>query len=339
MNRPAAPIRSSLLLGLALVFSTPPHLHAQERLPAETIQSESITPTLEQQIRVYLNGLAPQLAEPDADLRKRTRRELVGPLNRPDATEAFQTTYSLIAAEALEPLLESDDFATRLNAIIAVSELYTVQALDLASEALDDANPAVRYWAARCYQDVGNRIEISTADVQRYINALATALATETNDPTAIRIIDALGAYNDPEAISRLINALINREDDSLSADERALTACFQWLIRSRAEGLDIESLLAETTALAIAKSRIAISQLIQDPETPNAAELIRITDQILGLTRNTFFPNTPTPDSLAGNLARSNWATLNQDLDTWAALMIEPAIGLSDSARDALTP
>ncbi|MEQ9454382.1 MAG: HEAT repeat domain-containing protein [Phycisphaeraceae bacterium] len=340
MSRSHTPNKTLVTAALALAM-LPATLFAQDRIPAEIIQATTITQQSEQQLRSITRQTVLVLVEPDADLRKRTRRNLTSPLTRSDATDAFRNAYSLVLVDELRPLLSDASFETRLNAAIILSYLHAPQALDLAGQALDDENPAVRYWAARCFEDITPRVQLTNQQLLGHADLLAGRLATETSDITAIRLVEALDAFSNPDAYQPLIDALFTRattDSNSLAPEERALTATFQWLIRARSEGVNIEPILANLSALVIVNAQVATERLQQDPEAPNAAELIRVSDQVLDLARETFFPNTPAPGgSLSRYIPRAEWTQVLQALQSWKTLLADPTVNLSQQARDAL--
>lgn len=343
MNGPKALIRYLQLASIGLMFLQSP-LMAQDRLPSEVYQADPLNEAQVQSIDLFLETHIQSLLSDDAELRQSARRSLSNPLRRPNATQAFQTTYAEQAVQALTQPLQSSDFAIRLNALIILSDLSIPEAVELASEYINDDNPAVRYWAVRCFQ---NRELISQLDPQQataFLDILSKRLAVETSDPACIRLAEALDAYDNPQAYTKLLDALYLRHDnqvrrDSLACEARGLTLTFRWMIRSQSAGMEIAPYLTETAALAHVNAKRALAQLQENPGRESAAELIRVVDQIFDLTETTFFPNTPVPGQLQRHLIREDWTALQSELNTWGQLLLDPTIDLPERARAIIQP
>jgi len=134
-----------LLAGLAPIAVAQP-----ARLPAQLLTANQLDDNQRQLMKDYAIGWAAAFqAAVTPDTIKEAREKIIEPLRNRLITPVVRDFYSVEAAKAIAPLIQSESFLVRLNVVVTCSFLLTGEIADTCVAGLKDENPAVRYWAAK----------------------------------------------------------------------------------------------------------------------------------------------------------------------------------------------
>ncbi len=142
----------TLVLAAALVvggFYGAPAVRAQVAQPpdAAVAAADSLSAAQVEQMQAFVAARGSGLASDAAEI-KRTRDDLLRPLQGSRVSVAFRLEYAKQIAPALEKAASSGTEQQVVNALRIAGELAAPRGMGLLTKALADARPAVRYGAA-----------------------------------------------------------------------------------------------------------------------------------------------------------------------------------------------
>ena len=263
----ARPVLLAILGGLFILggFAAPVAAQAPEKIRAEVLMVDR--PLVESEtdlIRRYVERWAGQLIagrSPQSVAAARTK--LLDPSTNRLATDYFREGYSAAAATALAPGLSEDNPIVRFNALIVAGEIGSRYMVDLFIEGFDDANAAVRYWAARAVAmameptaEVGT--ELTAEDQSRVLTAVTGAMEEEQSPLVIEQMYRALSRLTIAEARTAVLDKLEQRLSthragltNGLRADLEGLRGLQTQLIVLGARGEDVLAPMKRLAAIA----------------------------------------------------------------------------------------
>jgi len=165
------------------------------------------------EINSYVKAQAKRLAAATGEDALHVRTEILSiPLpsetqtGNPSAT--FMQSYTNAVVNNLTPLLNDSHTATALTAIITLAQLHHINTDSALEVGLQNASPAVRYWAARGLYDILPDLRPVGSAFDRAVSSLADALKTETAPLVKAEMVRSLGHSGDAKAVDPIIAAL-----------------------------------------------------------------------------------------------------------------------------------
>lgn len=245
-------------LGLAVVTAGAMGQGVGSTLPADIMTtSEPFSAGQKDRVNRYIEAWAGELVvwppETPGEV-SRGREKLLEPLTQPGASEAFKDQYSALLITQVRPGASSAALAVRLNTFIVVARSIGAYGVDLASGALADPSPAVRYWAARAVADGLDAgpgqpgIELRR---QRQLHAtIRKPLGEESACAVREQLYRALAAMEITDAWRTLLEALMSRTEhygrhgisDCLRAEKTGLNRLYSRVILAYEEAREDRS-------------------------------------------------------------------------------------------------
>ncbi len=204
------------LFALLLALLTTLAQAAPERIGIDIItKATTLTAGEQQSVRQYVQGWLPDLRDADEQKVVAARDKLVDPL-RQNPSSFFLASYASALDEGLTVALSSDKVLTRLNAVIVASELRR-DVTPIIAKALEDENPAVRYWAGKAVSEIGMAAAkdpnaSGLAESQKKLLALLLpAIEKEKSQLVIQRLVSSLADLTIPEARAAVFDVLESR--------------------------------------------------------------------------------------------------------------------------------
>lgn len=192
-------------------------------LSGRILSSTSISPSQRQQIESYVDYWSNQMSlDEDASAVARARRELIAPMSV-NHTNAFARAYSPYVARQLAQVLSIDNPLNRINALIVASNLTDATVLTVIRRGLNDANPAVNYWAAKAAGDVAPSLE--NPDQQQLLGFVEQALQQTDHVQVQQQVLVAMSRITVPGSEAKLAQALLDRISERAQSDVGPLAA------------------------------------------------------------------------------------------------------------------
>ena len=178
------------------------------------------------EVEAYLEYWDERLAgESDASV-ARAREAMTRPLG-PNASVYFLIEYRRQLGTRLRDTFESDRAIVRLNIMVIAAALRDAGNAALLGAGLQDANPGVRYWAARAIAAIAGAQPPPDAAAQApLLKLLAAALqGGEKVEAVVQQLILALAGLDAAEAAPELLRALERRVEGHLTRPGASLVA------------------------------------------------------------------------------------------------------------------
>ncbi|MFP4145922.1 MAG: HEAT repeat domain-containing protein [Phycisphaeraceae bacterium] len=325
-----------ILLAACLLLAAP--AAAQDRLSADLVTAEAHDQPQRQQIRDYAAQWLEVLLQGQPEQIPQARSRLLQPLNM-EPSDSFLSIY----APALQPEddgadgpvlsqgLQSDKpLATRLNTIIVLTNLPGQQSIDLLVDALEDPNPAVRYWAAKAIGRLAGENQFTTQRRQDLLDTLLTRLNEDETAAVCQQILLAAGEIDATrmlEILNDRLNQIARKPGQSVLAEQVALR---QFYLDLAAAGDADPDLVEELGRTALRYLRLAAreldSQRVGGQQADIYAGTVRVADNALRFVHGNRNSSVDHPGSLDSLINSENWQTVLQRADQWErALQASP--------------
>lgn len=202
------------------------------------------------------------------------RQNLVQPLNNTLTKPVPRGVIVKEIAERIPDAIKSDSLSVRLNALIVASESPHPAIAPMIVPGLEDASPAVRYWAAKaCAQVMGFRFDgkpvFDDPQQEKILASIIKMAPKEASDSVLDQMFQALASLTIQPAREALFGILrqrvashIPQANPGLRADKEALNKLHQKLVLDVANGRDVGIALRELTAVTAQFLQIASRDL-----------------------------------------------------------------------------
>lgn len=191
-------------------------------LPISILQKDELSESDKREVKAYVlswtNAITKAVEEDEPDNIINARDRLVRPAA--SGSEGFRSDYAKLMAEAIKQATENNaSLSSRLNLLIATADVQHPELADILIEAVDDQNPAIRYWGAAGLKKMTSRyIDSSTnlsdlpANVQAKIGqALLPVIAKDKEDTVFQNAAEAAARIATPGYADSLLEALDKR--------------------------------------------------------------------------------------------------------------------------------
>lgn len=329
----------ALALAIGLLFSAT-HATAQN-LPADIVQSAAALN--EAQLRTvdaFITPAVQQLATSADDAQvAAARRKLVEPFGM-GGTDLFKNEYTRRLSARLNTagaLATEARPAVRLNAMIVVSYMTDPSALPLVEQGLQDPSPAVRFWAARAVQNLGDKA-LSNTDRERLLDLVSRTLKNEQGQEVVEELLRTYSRINIPRAAQQLMVVLNERvtrhaahPDTSMAAEQAALQEQFRNLVQAKALNNQAPPALVvkELAKAALRYGTIAVDRLRQNPNMSSVnrdslTRFIELADNALRWSVNELAPNraSSVPADFKLELQQGQWEVVKLRFLDWNAFL-----------------
>ncbi len=311
-------------------------------LPATLIGSNTPPSSAQQEtIATYVGYWADYLTKRGtADAAKQARQSMVQKSQADVATDAFRTAYAkAIQAEMASLLSENHPLAVRLNVMIVAERVGRKPLMELAETALEDPNPAIRYWGVKTLRAIAVGGAPGAKGRKRVVAALKERLDKETSHVVVKEVLRTLGKLGTPAATKAVLNNLksrvadLQREvDKRLRADVTGLAVLTEPMF-GRAAGSEAEALKELRSFLVVVAQYVqVIARKLEAGEVPDslrpaAHRLIRTGMEWFQGGLDIFDPNyTPRP-ALAAPVQNKKYTKLLKRVRKWVGTSDEPGI------------
>jgi len=189
--------------------------------------------------------------DPSAVIRGRQRLQEKMRSRTPAPSAQFKIAYSAYVGRALMEAMNAESPLVRINAMIVAAELQNSVVLNMVKNSLGDANPAVRFLAAKAVERISQwPVVPPEADMRGLLFDMHEAYKDEQDSHVKSQIIAGLPHIHldDAEVVamqifSERVDELIGNPNLDLSADRDALLAIYTKWVRDVAASPPKESL------------------------------------------------------------------------------------------------
>ena len=331
---------------LALEFAPP--ASAQDKLPTDIYNAESLSPEQTSQIQAYVSQWAPVLinAEGTGEQIVTARQRLLQPLGFV-STDAFRQAYTQAAAQQIPPALDAESLLPRLNAMIILSRLeMNEEILSLIRRGMQDPNPAVRYWAIKGIR--GSAAALPVAAQRQLLQDLTQMLENEQSEQVLEQTYHAMVELNLPgnQAITRVLEALnqrvaahVGRPELTYRAEYSGTRTLYQRLLTMQASQGGMDQAFAQLARAAVRYMDLIARQGRQfgeqlPPETLDSyLRMVELAFQVLSDVHRQTGSTAPVPASLRAAVASANWDEVLLAAQQFRDALTQPPFGFEPAA------
>ncbi len=344
---------SSRVLQLTLVLSVliPAALApAQQRIPNELItQAGAFNTAAEERIGQWVNPWTKQLIAGESPARiAEAREKLQEPTRQPGITAEFRRFYSQVVEKALMPALGGDSALVRQNALIVSAHLASGYGIQMFIKALNDAHPAVRYWAAKGAAMATADENLLPTQVQQktLLDALSAAMEKESIGPVVEQMYLALSGLRLPDARDQLLRGLELRAGayakqglnvqvrGELAAIRRIYKVLLVESVRDQAQPGQVRQLV-KSAAKYLQVTQRAVGQGVDPSLQPIVMEMVELIEQVLNWGVKHFNAGAGNGPALMAPLRSGDTATFQLHVNDWVGVTDQP--GLLTTSRLAI--
>lgn len=308
-----------------------PIVRAQDRLPQDVITADPLSAAQQAQVDSFAEYWVVQLVEGEPPQIADARRKLIEYLTIPGSSATYRAAMNQAIIQRFKPVVGDDRLITRLNGMIVVNYLTDPGAFDLVATGLQDASPAVRYWAAKAVAQITQRGTLTVAQQQQLLQLLQDALGNEKDTAVLAELLKALNALNIPAAKDALIVALgqqvkLFRQEPAARFQTmyEAMQELYIKLIRLDAQTPGgVNPQIIELARVAMFYNQLAAQQLKNDPEMSpeliaDKSQMVELSDTILRFALNTLAPGSREPDRIDNAITFKDWDFVLVQADRW---------------------
>ena len=221
----------TLALCAALLLAPAGHALAQADLPANIVQSTSLSEPQKQAIADYASSGITLFQSENWTEARRGRDQLLLPLADTAASVAFRLEYSRLLTDTLKAAAATGQpDIKRLNALRILGAIATAQSTGPIADHLADASPAIRFMAAQAAGAAFRALATSSpalpaSDAVRLVNGIAKLAESESDvmvfDGAVIALVEATRV--EQSGYGELRDAAFTRMSRAVGAKVRAL--------------------------------------------------------------------------------------------------------------------
>lgn len=269
------------------------------------------------------------------------RNGLIEPLRNPRATPFFKRSYSEFVSRRLGPLMQADSMRVRLNAMIVVARLTDDGAVKLANDGLNDANPAVRYWAATSIGSMATVVGansqplLSSREKLELLDSLAAQCKVEESAEVVQQLLLAMTDMDQqdapmPAALKTALGALDGRIDwhrrwphEPYSAETAALRRIYLKLLQATSPDRALLREMARVTHryMALVSGQIVAAEqqaaangsAVDRARTDDWTDMLKICELALQLAHGQLGAQGQLPDPVSPLINFRDWAKINK--------------------------
>ena len=340
--RPVVSGMSLALTLLVMAVSSAPATAQDARLSTRTLSSDSLTAEQVGDIDKWVNtqtGILSKGATPGAIAD--ARRAILEPLNNTLTKPVPRNEIVKRVAEQLPAAMKSDSLAVRMNALIVASEIPDAKVAPMVVAGLEDASPAVRYWAAKACAQImsqrpGGEIPFPEADQQNILNAINAAAPKEGSDSVLDQMFQALASLTIQPARTALFEILkqrvaVHAKDVNLGlrADVAAIEKLQEQIVRDAVTGKAIGPALRDLTAVTAQFLQVAVNAIATGDADPTLQPVLErtvsVAQKVFDLAINQLAPDWDRRPPLEG--VKTNAAELQLNASEWVGTPGQPGI------------
>lgn len=322
----------------------------QTRIPPEALTATDSHSTEEKRaiadyIREWSGLLAEAATNPvvSDDKVADARNRLLEPVRKPGTSDFFKNRYSQAAAEALEPVLDSDRLIVRLNAMIVVTRFTHESAIPLAEKGLKDPSPSVRYWAAKAIANMAESRNsqgepiLPTRLKLTLLRTLNDAGRTETSSEVLLQTVKAMVLMDVPTAPVRVLELVdaripyhLEHPFESYEAERVGLREVYQKVSPNQTPDPAQVRLMARIAqrymnliSRNLANARENEESPISELMTADHAAMIELCDVVLNYSHDSANSQVNLPPSASQKIPFNQWNEINLiAVDRWGAVL-----------------
>lgn len=330
----------ALLLGLLTASAG-----AQDRLPAEIIGARSrLTPDQSNAISNYVAQWTKALCQGDDRQAIDAREKLLDPLRRGGSPEFFTPVYTTTVARELAAAnpLASEHPVARTNALIVAANLNNSALYQLAINALNDANPAVRYWAAKNISMIGQAgappAKPDLTAEKAALDALLQAVVKEESQTVLLKQLVAVTDLNIPDARAQLIPVLNQRvakhaADLKLNPapELKALQELFRRIIADNSSDKNYLRMTAGVMYRYMAISAKALASNLPRELQRDHERVLESGDlNLRWILQNKLNPSAKPPMDIGALVQAKRYNEIQLRVEDWRKILVDPAVGFT---------
>ena len=236
-RRGTSAVRGSGLSWIIPLLALTLHASGQPTIPSDLKNRGTLSPSHEQSIDEYIDYWYLRISTATDKEVRQAREKLTEPL-RGAAAVVFRQTYSTKLTARMRDALKAESVLVRINAMMAVRDLFDDGAVALIQSGLADQSPGVRFHAGRAVIRLAGSKRLDESDQIEILTSVAAACKKEAYQPVLEEFLNALASLTIHKAgieflhvINDRVNRLAVEGEPSIRTEREGLTQLFQKMV------------------------------------------------------------------------------------------------------------
>lgn len=312
--------------------------------------SENLTPDNVTAINAQVMRAVNQLKSGLPDDISFGREWLIKELRTPGASVAYKNVLARILLPAAEDLLKSPNIQVRVNAVMVVAWVPSVDAAATLAPGVGDKSEGVRFAACRAMRKIiepagGEHRNLGAEQENALLVILHNAATKESNDLVFGEMVDLLSVIGTPASQNALLSVLDDRlpgyadpSEKSFKIPAGGISTLYRKLLQSGEKG----AVMMHVMATAFRYERLAAQQLAVLPKdafkkaSGDRRDMVIAGDKLLRAQYKAMGGTGTLPPDIQGQASLDHWKDVQGMVNQWGDLLkVAPFAGFPWSLKN----